>query len=356
MATISKRTGKGGVRYTAQIRLRREGVAVSESRTFPKLAEARAWAARREAELASPEAMDAARHRGVTLGELFTRYLAEVCQGAEFGRTKRLDIRALAAQDELAHLPAVGLRAADILAHCSRRRAVGAQPQTIQGDLIWIRVVLRHARSAWGVPVPLEQVEEAIHTARAARLIARSQRRERRPTAEELATLSVYFRDRCRSGMPMLEILWLAIYTGRRLDELFRLRLEDADRAHGVWRVRDLKHPGGARGNDAVATVPPLAWEVVAALEAAGVPGEGRLLPFNARSVGTVFARAVRLLGIADLHFHDLRHEACSRLAEDGRTIPEIQRVSLHESWGSLSRYVQLPPIRWRRVEWREFV
>lgn len=48
----------------------------------------------------------------------------------------------------------------------------------------------------------------------------------------------------------------------------------------------------------------------------------------------------MKLLGIDDLHIHDLRHEACSRLAEDGWTIPQLQSVSLHDSWASMQIYV----------------
>lgn len=32
----------------------------------------------------------------------------------------------------------------------------------------------------------------------------------------------------------------------------------------------------------------------------------------------------------------------CTRLAEKGLTIPQIQEVSLHDSWGSLERYVSV--------------
>ena len=54
---------------------------------------------------------------------------------------------------------------------------------------------------------------------------------------------------------------------------------------------------------------------------------------------------------IVDLRFHDLRHEALSRLGEDGYTVPQIQQVSLHESWDSLRRYVNMPARRGERVE-----
>lgn len=46
------------------------------------------------------------------------------------------------------------------------------------------------------------------------------------------------------------------------------------------------------------------------------------------------------MCGLNGLRFHDLRHEALTRYAEDGLTIPQLQQISLHESWESLRRYV----------------
>ena len=77
-----------------------------------------------------------------------------------------------------------------------------------------------------------------------------------------------------------------------------------------------------------------------------------RLVPLNHRSVGAYWQRQLKLMGVEDLHFHDLRHEGCSRLAEDGLTIPAIQQVSLHESWSSLQRYVNLRAVG-ERVEFK---
>ena len=50
--------------------------------------------------------------------------------------------------------------------------------------------------------------------------------------------------------------------------------------------------------------------------------------------------------GIDDLRFHDLRHEAATRLAEQGLTVPQIQQYTLHDDWNSLKRYVNLDIIR----------
>lgn len=54
--------------------------------------------------------------------------------------------------------------------------------------------------------------------------------------------------------------------------------------------------------------------------------------------------RACARLAIIDLHFHDLRHEATSRLFEAGYDIPEVASVTLHSSWNELKRYTQLRP------------
>jgi site-specific recombinase XerD len=48
------------------------------------------------------------------------------------------------------------------------------------------------------------------------------------------------------------------------------------------------------------------------------------------------------VIGIIDLTFHDLRHEAASRLFERGYTIPQVAQFTLHESWESLQRYTHL--------------
>ncbi len=70
--------------------------------------------------------------------------------------------------------------------------------------------------------------------------------------------------------------------------------------------------------------------------------------------------RAYRLLRIAcdllyieDLHWHDLRHEACSRLAEMGWTIQQIQVVSGHRTLQSLQRYMHIRPESIHRL-WKE--
>jgi integrase len=143
-------------------------------------------------------------------------------------------------------------------------------------------------------------------------------------------------------------VMWFAIYSARRQSEIVSLRIEDMDEASGTYLARDLKHPDGSTGNHKHAVLPPMGWTV--AKLAIGDRREGLAFPWTEDAIQRRFQDASKLLGIRDLRFHDLRHEALSRLAEDGATISQIQQVSLHESWGSLQIYVNVPAKRLRRV------
>jgi site-specific recombinase XerD len=49
-------------------------------------------------------------------------------------------------------------------------------------------------------------------------------------------------------------------------------------------------------------------------------------------------------LKIKNLHFHDLRHEATSRLFEAGFSIEQVALVTGHKDWKMLRRYTHLRP------------
>lgn len=353
---VARRRSDGTIAYTAQIRIKRDGIVVhTESNTFERKKAAEAWAQRREAELKSdPATLRRAQHKGVTIGQLIARYVNDRTAVAPFGRTKRSALDQLMNQP-LAKKDALLLEKPDVVGHLTERRRAGVGASTALNDLIWLRIVFRFARSAWGIPVDLQMLDEVADLCRSERIIARPARRNRRPTAEELLRIEDWFNRPSRRGtIPMALILWFAIYSTRRLGEICELRMADYDRAHQVWLVRDVKHPDGAAGNHREMHVPDRLLPLIdAAIKM--IPredGDDRLFPYKANTVGAAWERAMKVLGIEDLHFHDLRHEGCSRLAEDGLGIPSIQQVSLHESWGSLQIYVNLRPRRDMRAEW----
>lgn len=67
------------------------------------------------------------------------------------------------------------------------------------------------------------------------------------------------------------------------------------------------------------------------------------IFPYNSGTISTNFERACKLLGITDLHFHDLRHAAATRLFRTYQ-IQEVQQFTLHRNWKTLERYTHLKP------------
>jgi integrase len=361
MASITARKrGDGTTVYTAQIRLKKGGtVWHSEARTFNRRAAAKAWAAEREDQLRSdPASATRADHARLTVGDLILRYITARESIGSLGRTKGSHLRFLLGQPIAAEL-AVGLTTARVVAHVQARRESGAGGATVSNDLTWLRVVFKYARLALGIAVDPLVLADATDISRSERMIARPQRRKRRPTDDELSRITCWFEAHRPSGRagsaPMDLAMWAAIYSCRRLSELCRLRMSDYDREHRVWLIRDLKHPGGSAGRDAEMLVTERFAAVIEAILA--LPGrnpeEPLLLPFDPRTVSARWTRTMKVLGIEDLHFHDLRRCGASRLAEDGWTIPEIQRVTLHDSWSSLQIYVNMPARKVGRVEFK---
>jgi len=74
--------------------------------------------------------------------------------------------------------------------------------------------------------------------------------------------------------------------------------------------------------------------------------GQGpNLIPAkHAASISDKFAKMTKKLGIDDLRFHDLRHEAISRMFERGMRVEQVRVVSGHRTLDQLSRYVNLRP------------
>ena len=67
-------------------------------------------------------------------------------------------------------------------------------------------------------------------------------------------------------------------------------------------------------------------------------------LPFrmSGNAVRLAWERLKNKGNIKDLHFHDLRHEAISRLFEKGLSIPEVSLISGHKDVRMLFRYTHL--------------
>jgi integrase len=142
-------------------------------------------------------------------------------------------------------------------------------------------------------------------------------------------------------------IVRLAIFTGMRRGELLGIHCSQVNLDRRTITLTETKN-GSAR------TVP-LIKKAVRVLEAAlanpfrptdtdllffGEPGrDGKRRPFAVESAWYI---ALEKAGIEGLRFHDLRHEAVSRLVEAGLGDQEVAAISGHKSMQMLRRYTHL--------------
>ncbi|WPJ21731.1 integrase family [Bacillus phage vB_BpuM-ZY1] len=347
MATIVKRPKRdGSFSYLARIRIARTGQPdYSESKTFPKKSMAVEWAKRRELELAAPGGVLTAKWKGVILHDAIERYLHEFADGA--GRSKRATIEQLK-RFPIARVKITELSSEQIIDHAQMRRRSGVKPSTTALDITWLGIILKTAVAAWRMPVDLNEFESAKLLLRSKGLISRPASRDRRPTLEEIEQLRGYFQRsqkiRPSAIIPMEDIMDFAIASSRRQEEITRLTWDDLDETAMTCWVRDAKHPRQKWGNHKRFKLTHEAMAIIQRQPRA--KGEPRIFPFSAKSIGTRFRAATAAKGIEDLHFHDLRHEATSRLFEAGYEIVEVQQFTLHESWDVLKRYTHLRPER----------
>lgn len=347
MGTITQRKrADGSLSYTAQIRLKEGGGVVhSEAQTFSRRALASEWLKRRETELEKARASGRRLVKGVALSVLISDYVSAAENVTAWGRSKTADIKRLKASD-LADLDAARLTAQDVMAYVRERRTTGgAGPATVLNDLIWLRQVLLHAAVSRDLHAPLEALDKARVELLRTGVVAKPRQRSRRLSVAEEGLLLGYFEQRdARASIPMADIVRFALASTRRLEEICRLRWADVDQAKGVAWLDDVKHPRHKKGNRRQFRV--LSGAMTIIQRQPKMPGAAAewVFPFNHRSVGAAFTRACQFLQIQDLHFHDLRHEATSRLFEAGYSIQEVAQFTLHESWATLKRYTHLRP------------
>jgi len=117
-----------------------------------------------------------------------------------------------------------------------------------------------------------------------------------------------------------------------RRSELLALRWEDVFPEECYLQLHDSKN-GESRDV-------PLSRKAIETLQVVPrLDGDERVFPITDEAIKQVFQRAVVRAGIDDLHFHDLRHEATSRLAGRLSNVLELGAMTGHKTLRMLARY-----------------
>lgn len=345
MGTITARKRKGNsTAYTAQIRINWDGKTVyQESQTFDRKQVAQAWIKRRETELAQPGAIARANRKEVTIKRMIEQYLDEYEKIRPLGKTKNATLNAIK-DTWLGELEDAALSSQKLVEFAQWRMSKeggGVQAQTVGNDLSHLGAVLSVARPAWGYEADPHAMPDARKVLRKLGMVSESEERNHRPTLDELNKLMGHFfemQKRWPDSIHLPKLIAFVPFSTRRQEEIPRIRWEDLDCARQAVLVRDMKNPGQKIGNDVWCHPPDEAWAILLTMPKV----EREIFPYNAKSVSASFTRARPMLGIEDLHFHDLRHEGVSRLFEMGWDIPRVSSVSGHRDWNSLRRYTHL--------------
>lgn len=344
MGTITQRKRADGTSvFSAQIRIKKDGIVVhSEAQSFSRKQLATEWLRRRETELQAQRARGEPYSTTLTVGDLIDDYRKAAEGITDWGRSKAADIKRLRACG-LADIRADKVTATDIISYISARRSKdGAGPATALNDVIWLRQVFLSAASRRNLSAPLAAVDSAKTALLQSRVIDKPRQRSRRLSAdEESAILAHYAKADGRAKIPMGDIIRFALLTARRQEEICKLLWADVDFAKGIAYLDDVKHPRYKMGNRRAFRLLDDAAEIIQRQPKTDDP---RVFPFVSKSVSASFARTCKLLEIDDLHFHDLRHEATSRLFEKGYSIQQVAQFTLHDSWATLKRYTHLKP------------
>ncbi len=336
MGTITARKRKDdSVAFMARVRVMRDGLTYHETETFDRRTAATSWIKKRERELAKPGVITAYKAADPPLAKVIDRYTEESLK--EIGRTKAQVLRAIK-NYPIAEMPCSTIKSKDIIEFL---QSLTSQPQTVGNYASHLASVFAVARPMWDYSLNDREMRDAIVVARRMGIISRSAQRERRPTLDELDRLLAHFAERRKKipqALPMHKVIVFAIFSTRRQAEITQIAWDDFQKEHERVLVRDMKHPGEKIGNDTWVDLPDEAIQVIECMRKT----KPQIFPYSPDAITANFTRACKLLGIEDLHFHDLRHEGISRLFEMGWNIPQVAAVSGHRSWVSLKRYTHI--------------
>jgi integrase len=329
-----------------RVQVRRKGRSVSE--TFSRYEDAKNWAIDAERQVDRGETPVTARiAKPRTFGELIDVHIEDMKEvGKAPGRSKIATLEML--KRELGKKAPNELDRECVISFGRKRAAQGAGPVTVGMDVGAIKLVLSHAAAVHGLPTRIEPVDMARIALKRLGLVGHSNERDRLPSDEELERLIAYFDDNPRQVIPMGRIVKFAVATAMRQEEICRVGWSDLNTRTKMLTIRDRKDPRQKKGNDQ--RIPLLAVSGYDALELVEEQRtrrgneDDRIFPYCHKSASGAFTRACKELKIADLQFHDLRHEGASRLFEAGFTLEQVALVTGHKDWKMLRRYTHLRP------------
>lgn len=328
MATIRKR----GDRW--QARIQRKGYP-DQSKSFLSKTDAEKWGRSIELDIDRGTFTCRANAEQTTLHDLLARYLRDVTPTKKGANPERYLVRKWQRHD-LAKKAIASIRATD-LAKFRDDSLKSMSISSVRNELALVSSLFEVARKEWGFSVgnPVRDIRKPSPSAG----------RERRLTEDEAADLLAEC-DHSKAWY-LGAVVRLALETAARMGELASICWRDIDLLQRTVFFRDTKNGENRRV--------PLSSAAVDVLKSLPRSLDGQVFPCAKASIKSSFHDArIRARNayvarggndpdyLMDFRFHDLRHEAVSRLFERGLNSMEVAAISGHKTLGMLKRYTHL--------------
>jgi integrase len=380
MATIRQRTSG----YWQAI-VRRKG-APDQSKTFRKKKDAEAWAATIESEIARGVFVSRDEAEKTTFAKVAERFEEEVLPNKRSGDRDVYRLRQVVEHFGKHTLAAI---TSSMIAAYRDDRLKTLSPQTVVHEINLLSRIFKACTMDWGINLPM-----GIPTAQVRKPKVANARERRLESDEEQRIFAAIERGSRHSSLR--SVIEFALETGARQSEITSLVWRDVDTEKRVGRIRGID--GRETKNRDTFRDVPLSTKAIAVLNGITRPKKGGLVfQTSASSIKQAWDSAIKrarkdyerdvirknlqIAGfsekeikaelrkimprggpkpenpkpprketlrnieqlkkdpiLANLHFHDLRHEATSRLAEKLQ-MHELMKVTGHKGTAMLARY-----------------
>lgn len=321
MASIRKR---GDLQW--EVRIRKKGYPL-QVKTFESNDDAKLWAATIESEMGRGVFVSRSEAERTTLYSALERYLEEITPGKDGAAIEATRIKVWQ-RHPLALRSLARLTSADFSTYRNERLAKGIATSTIKKELAIISNLYTVSGTDWNMvlPNPIKYVSIKQEDNSRDRRLMKSEPADELEDEEVRLFKAMENPNGEGSNIWMLPLTQFAIETAARQSELLRLEWTDVNlnkrtaRIKGKERVKIIKNKK-VKGEDHLKNGEkyrdiPLSSRAVEILSTLPRSISGKVFPTTSSAVKQSFVRACRRAKIKDLTFHDLRHEATSRLAE----------------------------------------
>jgi integrase len=329
MASIRRR----GDRW--QARVIRKGFE-PEAKSFTSKQDAEKWARAIEREMDTGGYVSRSTAEATTLEQVLSRYRLEVTPLKRGSEVEAIRLKVME-RHRMARRSLATITAATVAEYRDERLKVVSGP-TVLRELQILSSVLNHARREWCFPIQ----NAVADVRRPAPGRGRNRTLDHEGESSLLAHLEGGGRSNDGTYMKGTRNPWvaplvrLALETAMRRGELLALLWEHID-----LTKRTAFLPLTKNGHTRTVT---LSTNAVAVLSSLPRSIDGRVFPITANALKLAFVRACTSSGIVNLHFHDFRHHATSRLAERLPNVIELAMDTGHSDLRMLARYYHVKP------------